>query len=93
MRQLDKVVWWNGMSSRGDPAAALGRQWNNVGRGVITDLTIAADWASVPRGQILAAGTLTLSIGKDSGGNIQLTKTAGTGSHFGSTVWTPCAPG
>ena len=80
------------MSSRAGPAVALGRDWNNVGRGVITDLTIAVDWSSVPRASELGAGTMTLSIGKDSSGNIQLTTTAWTGSHWGSGL-TPCAPG
>jgi len=92
LRQIGKVVWWNGMSSRAGPAVALGRDWNNVGRGVITDLTIAVDWSSVPRASELGAGTVTLSIGKDSSGNIQLTTTAWTGSHWGSGL-TPCAPG
>ena len=93
LRQIGTTVWWNAMSSRADPPIALGRDWNNVGHGEITDLAISVDWASVPRGQEVGSGTVTLSIGKDSSGNIQLTKTGETGSNFGVTRWTPCTPG
>ena len=93
IRQIGTALWWNAMSQRDDPPAALGRDWNNVGHGVITGLTIAVDWASVPRALEIGSGTVTLSIGKDSSGNIQLTKTGVTGSSFGNSVWTPCAPG
>jgi hypothetical protein len=88
------VVWWNGMSDRARPANMLGRDWNNVGRGVIKDdLTIASDWADVPRGGIAGSGTVTFKIGSDSAGNVQITKVSETGSGRGDTVWTRCTPG
>jgi hypothetical protein len=94
LRQVGKVVWWNGMSDRSARPAALGLGWNNVGRGEIKDdLTVAVQWADVPRGQILGDGTLTLKIEADGGGNIQIRKTDETGTGFGNNVWTPCSPG
>jgi len=94
LRQLGKIVWWNGMANRASDPAVLGRDWNNVARGEIKDdLTIAVEWADVPRGEILGGGTLTVRIGKDAKGNIQLTKIAETGTGFGNNVWTPCSPG
>jgi hypothetical protein len=93
LRQRGSVLWWNGMSSRADAPTALGRDWNNVGRGEIKDLTIAVDWADVPRGGIMGYGTLTLKIEADTSGNLRLEKTAETGTGFGNNVWTPCTPG
>lgn len=94
VRQLDNVVWWNGMSSRSGPPEDLGRDWNNVGRGEINDdLTIPSDWADVPRGQVLGSGTVTFKVGADAQGNLQLTKESETGSGRGDTLWTPCSPG
>ena len=94
VRQVGDVVWWNGMSSRAAPPVALGRDWNNVGRGEIgKDLTIVSDWVDVPRGGIDGSGTVTFKIGADSSGNLQITKVSETGSGRGDTVWTRCAPG
>ena len=94
VRQLDKVVWWNGMSERAQPARTLGRDWNNVGRGEIKDdLTIVSDWVDVPRGGINGSGTVNFKIGADSAGNLQITKSSETGSGRGDTVWTRCTPG
>jgi len=94
VRQLDKVVWWNGMSDRESPPEALGRVWNNVGRGEIKDdLSIVADWSDVPRGGADGGGTVTFQIGPDSAGNIQITTTSQTGSGRGDTLWVRCAPG
>jgi hypothetical protein len=93
LRQRGSVLWWNGMSSRDDTPTALGRDWNNVGRGEIKDLTVAVDWADVPRGEIMGYGTLTLKIQADANGNTQIVKTAETGEGFGNSVWTPCSPG
>ena len=82
------------MSERNGPPSLLGHDWNNVGRGEIKkDLSIAIDWADVPRGGIDGYGTMTLKIGPDSAGNIQITKVAETGTGFGNTVWTRCQPG
>ena len=94
VRQLDSVIWWNGMSSRDEEPDLLGREWNNVGRGEIgEDLTIASEWADVPRGGAEGGGTVDFKIGADSEGNLEITKTGGTGSGRGDTVWTPCEPG
>ena len=93
LRQVDSVVWWNGMSGRAGPPSDLGRQWNNVARGEIQpDLTITVDWADVPRGDILGNGTLVLQIEDDGSGNVQLSTTSQTGD-FGNRLWTPCSPG
>jgi hypothetical protein len=94
IRQRGSVIWWNSMSNRSDPPAALGRDWNNVGRGEIkSDLTIASDWVDVPRGGIDGYGTVNFKIGPDSAGNLQITKTSETGTGRGDTVWTRCTPG
>ena len=94
VRQLDKVIWWNGMSGRDDPSDSLGRGWNNVGRGEIKDdLTIAADWADVPRGMVDGYGTVNFKIGADAQGNLQVTKTSETGTGRDDTTWTRCEPG
>jgi hypothetical protein len=94
VRQLDNVIWWNGMSERNDPPEALGRFWNNVGRGKIKDdLTIAAEWADVPRGKAQGYGTVNFKIGADAAGNIQITKTSETGTGRGDTRWSRCEPG
>ena len=82
------------MANRAADPSLLGRDWNNVGRGEIKDdLTIAVEWADVPRGGILGGGTLTLKMEKDAKGNIQLRKVAETGTGFGNNLWTRCSPG
>jgi hypothetical protein len=94
VRQLGKVVWWNGMSGRDLSPENLGRDWNNVGRGEIkADLTIVSDWLDVPRGGVEGYGTVTFKIGPDAAGNLQITKTSETGTGRGDTVWTPCKAG
>ncbi len=94
LRQRGTTISWNGMSDRNGPPALLGHDWNNVGRGEIQkDLSIAIDWADVPRGGIDGYGTMNLKIGPDSAGNIQITKVSETGTGFGNTVWTRCQPG
>jgi hypothetical protein len=94
VRQRGTVVWWNGMSSRNDPPASLGRNWNNVGRGEINkDLTIVADWVDVPRGGVDGYGTVNFKVGADAAGNLQVTRTSETGTGRGDTVWTRCTPG
>jgi hypothetical protein len=94
VRQLDSIVWWNGMSSRDQPPEVLGKDWNNVGRGEIQeDLSIVSEWADVPRGGVGGSGTVTFQIGADTDGNLQITKTGGTGSGRGDSLWTPCTLG
>lgn len=91
LRQLGTVVWWNGMSGRDGNALDLGREWNNVGRGVINGLQIDVEWSDVPRGQYLNNGTMVLTIEDDGTGNIQIVVSGDTGD-FGNNVWTPCEP-
>jgi hypothetical protein len=94
VRQRGTVMWWNGMSSRDDPPTALGREWNNVGRGEIQkDLSIVSDWVDVPRGGISGYGTVVFQIGPDADGDVQITKTSETGTGRGDAVWTRCAAG
>ena len=91
LRQLGSVMWWNGMSGREDSPLDLGREWNNVGRGVINGLEIDVEWSDVPRGQFLNNGTLVLNIQDDGTGNTQIVKVSDP-EGFGNSVWTPCAP-
>lgn len=94
LRQIGTALWWSGMSGQAGPPAKLGREWNNVAMGQIKDdLTIALNWADVPRGQILGGGTLVWKIQDDGTGNVKLTKISETGSGFGGEVFTPCRPG
>lgn len=94
VRQRDDVIWWSGMSARNGPLVALGRDWNNVGRGVVQrDLTIVAEWMDVPRGGADGYGTVDFQIGADPQGSIIITKTSETGTGRGDSVWTPCEPG
>ena len=81
------------MSERGGSPSALGRDWNNVGRGQIKALVIDVEWADVPRGGILGNGTMNLKIEDDGTGNVRISKVSETGSGFGNTLWTPCKPG
>lgn len=92
LRQIGPVVWWNGLSDRGGAQAKLGRNWNNVGRGEIDGLTIDADWADMPRGEIQGGGTLSLRIEDDGTGNVRIIRVAETG-EFGNMTWSPCGPG
>jgi hypothetical protein len=91
LRQLGSVLWWNGMSGRDDSPLDLGRDWNNVGRGVISGLQIDVEWSDVPRSESLGNGNLILNIQDDGTGNIQIV-TVSEGGGFGNRVWTPCAP-
>ncbi|MEP7040882.1 MAG: hypothetical protein ABI864_04825 [Chloroflexota bacterium] len=84
------------MSGRDLSPLDLGREWNNVGRGVITGgvitgLEIDVEWSDVPRGGDLNNGTLLLNIQDDGNGNVQIVKVGGD-EGFGNSVWTPCAP-
>jgi hypothetical protein len=91
-RQLGSgVVWWNGMSGLDGSPSDLGREWNNVGRGVINGLEIEVESADVPRGEILLHGTLKLDILDDGTGNIQITGVS-EARGFDRIVWTPCTP-
>jgi DNA/RNA endonuclease YhcR with UshA esterase domain len=81
------------LSERNGRPSDLGRDWNNVGRGVVDGLTIEAEWADVPRGGILGDGTLNLKIEDDGTGNLRIVKVSETGGGFGNSSWTPCKPG
>lgn len=92
LRQLGSVVWWNGMSGREGSPLDLGRDWNNVGRGVINGLQIDVEWSDVPRSESAGYGTLSLNIQDDGKGNIEIVKVSETGLGFGNEVWTSCSP-
>ena len=91
LRQVGSVMWGNGMSGREGSPMDLGREWNNIVRGVIDGLQIDVEWADMPRGEILNHGTSTLNIQDDGRGNIQLVLVSTTG-EFAYQVWTPCLP-
>jgi hypothetical protein len=92
LRQVESVVWWNGMSGRERSPLELGRDWNNVARGVITGLQIDVETSDVPRGGFLFNSTLILNIQDDGAGNIEIVKTREVEGGFGNSVWTPCRP-
>jgi hypothetical protein len=89
--QLGSVVWWNGMSGRDRRPVELGRDWNNVARGVINGLRIDAEGSDVPRGGAISSGTLVLNVQDDGTGNIEIVLVGGDW-EFGNNVWTPCNP-
>jgi hypothetical protein len=92
LRQLGSVVWWNGMSGRDGSPLNLGRDWNNVARGVITGFQIDVETADVARGGANFNSTLVLKIQGDAKGNIQIVKTREVEGGFGNSEWTPCRP-
>ena len=92
LRQLGSVVWWNGMAGRDRSPSDLGRDWNNVARGVINGLQIHVETSDVPRGGALFQSTLVLNIQDDGTGNIEIVKTREVEGGFGNSVWTPCRP-
>jgi hypothetical protein len=91
LRQVESVVWWNGMSGREGSPLNLGRDWNNVARGVITGLKIDVEGSDVPRGGATNNGRLVLKIQGDAKGNIEIVRVIDEWG-FGNSVWTPCRP-
>ena len=91
LRQVESVVWWNGMSGRGGSPLNVGRDWNNVARGVITGLLIDVEGSDVPRGGATNNGRMVLKVQGDAKGNIEIVKVADEWG-FGNSVWTPCRP-
>jgi hypothetical protein len=92
LRQIGSVVWWNGMAGRDRSPFDLGRDWNNVARGVINGLRIDVETSDVPRGGALFNSTLVLNIQDDGAGNIEIVKTREVKGEFGNSLWTPCRP-
>jgi hypothetical protein len=95
LRQVESVVWWNGMSGRNRSPLDVGREWNNVARGVINGLRIDVEGSDVPRGAgFITNGRLVLNIQEDGNGNIRIVKVVDHwgGVGFGNEVWTPCSP-
>jgi hypothetical protein len=93
IRQEGSRIAWNGMNGRTLPPEQLGREWDNVAIGTLgDDGTITLDWFDVPRGAILGYGTLTLLVGADASGNVQIMKTGETGTGFATALFAPCAP-
>jgi hypothetical protein len=94
LRQIRNDLWWQGMNgAKTGNEATLGKEWNNVLHGTIGhDLRIQADWADVPRGEILGHGTLTLQVVEEKDGMATIRKLDETGTGFGGDVWKPCTP-
>jgi hypothetical protein len=84
VRQAGKQIWWVGLSVQ-TPAGVgdlhRGLAFTNVFHGQLSGTTISGEWADVPRGRTLNAGTLTLTVS-----NTQITRQAQTGG-FGASVW------
>ena len=89
VRQLaDRSVTWAGLQ---DSGFHKGVGFTNVFRGHVSPdgKRVTGNWADVPRGRTLGAGTLALDIV----GPTQLRKRpAGTTGSFGGSVWTKGAP-
>ena len=69
----------------------LGGDWNNVATGPLkSDMTIAVNWADVPRGGVQGYGTMVWKVVDDGSGNAKLTKLSETGTGFGGENFTPC---
>jgi hypothetical protein len=92
LRQIGSVVWWNGMAGRDRSPFDLGRDWNNVARGVIDGLQIDVETSDVPRGGADFKSTLVLNIQDDGAGNMEIVKTREVKGGFGNSIWTPCRP-
>jgi len=90
-RQVGSVVWWNGMSEREGSPMQLGREWNQVGRGVINGLQLDAEWSDVSRSEFMGNGTVILNIQDDGTGNVQIVTVSETGG-YGGELFTPCSP-
>jgi hypothetical protein len=85
VRQLDREVWWLGLSRD------QGRSFANVFRGSVSESgTVAGQWVDVPMGVggVLSGGTLILAgDAPDTQVSTTLTKTQET-ANFGTEVWT-----
>jgi len=93
LRQIGNVLWWQGMNGVGGDEASLGTGFDNVLHGTIGhDLRIEADWADVPRGEILGHGTLSLQVVEGNDGTAKIRKLDETGTGFGGSMWKPCTP-
>ena len=92
LRQVGSVLWCIGMSQRNGSPLEIGRDWNNVARGVIDGLQIDVEGSDVPRGGPLGNGRLVLNIQDDGTGNIQIVKVVDDwDTGFGGNIWTPCS--
>jgi hypothetical protein len=56
IRQLGNDIWWYGEKDPNTP------DWSNVMHGTLSGNTITADWADVPKGNVMQSGTLTLNV-------------------------------
>jgi hypothetical protein len=94
-QEANGTLWWVGLSN--DDAAVnqtLGLQsglsFANVFKGQIQGHIIEGAWASVPRGESLHNGRLSLSFTPVSSGTtnqVQFKKIASSGDAFGASVW------
>ncbi len=91
------TLWWVGLSNDTDPEVnpmqglQFGLSFANVFKGQIQGHIIEGEWASVPRGESLHNGRLSLSFTPVSSGTtnrVQFKKIASSGDAFGASVWT-----
>ena len=78
LRQVGETLYWYGESAPNHP------NWSNVLRGRIHGNRITAQWADVPKGNIMNQGNMNLEV--RNGGNVLVAihKTGG----FGGSRWT-----
>lgn len=93
--QVDSSVWWLGQDD--DGSLQDGIAFTNVFRGVLSTsgspITLAGEWAEVPRGQTMNFGELGLSIEYDGGGNPTVLRRVTESGGFLATTWTFQASG
>ena len=90
IRQVGSHIYLNVLSDRMAAPVSLGREYDLVGVGSLADdLTIALDLATVPRGNYLDSGAVTMRVGADAIGNLQIAATRG---FIAPTILRPCEP-
>jgi hypothetical protein len=87
IRHVGSDVFLLGMSDRHLAPTSLGRDWTSVAMGTLQDdLTIPLDFAQVPRGSWLDAGSLAVQVGADANGSLRISS-----ADAGLVLW-PCEP-
>jgi hypothetical protein len=62
VREFQNEVWWLGWSPASSNDFHKGIGFSNVFQGVVSEGTITGEWADVPRGQTLGAGSLKIAV-------------------------------
>jgi hypothetical protein len=89
VRQIDDTVWWSGMSDAAQFSRPIGFDWSNVGKGTLRGDVLDIEYADVPRGSIFGSGAISLKVGPDAAGNLEMRQVSG---DFRGLVLTPCEP-